>query len=768
MPELTQAGPQQFRNLFEYLWVTMTSSGLDSENLLQQSSYLYRDPAAGQSSMYRQPASDAQPGPQLPISVERFLYLLKKNLSRSKANRLTPEEIEELKAVKAVTTKQQWDAYTEQAKQERRVIRQWPKGERRLTDEKDRDFSDQQRLDSPLAPPAESLASPASSEIPPAMRGSPLDQPPPVVSAGGVTSTSPMQPEPPAMLPQGVPSPGVGSTTQEEALRREIDQLQQHIATLTAAHKREMAQAQQDQDELSTELERLIVSHRKDTQALRDRLQEAQQQAAAAAAAVAAAAAPKEMPQPERTVRTPPNRPAFLHPTLIPPALPSSPHAAQSLLAQIASLREAVDQGAEFRAAASSLEGQLAQEQSLRAQAQEEAAQGHLQVADLQSKLGALQNEVENLRHLHAAAEEGLRATREALAQATTRSARAETELASATEARDSALAAETASRDERQKVLLELNQLRDALAQSQHHEELLQAQVQEQVTSLRAALLDPTAPAPSPVPGSPLAAEQARLLAQVNQLQQWKLATATRLLGLQRQTRDTRQTVGAGTEAIREALASMGRQFDLVRSAFGELGAQGTGYDTFAAEATASPSRGLLPALVANPEAGRIVFQPKGREYREFRFDKVLAANDATDGGMGEMVGQLGRPFADRALTGLNSTLISYGERMAGKTFVLDGCPSASPSGLPSAGVASAVVRELFAMVSDAHQRNVTRFSVTVTCVELKGDLIRDLFSTSSGPSAPKHDIRRDPEGHMFVSDLTYVQVRICRGDVW
>eukprot|EP00708_Paratrimastix_pyriformis_P004211 GAFH01003051.1.p1 GENE.GAFH01003051.1~~GAFH01003051.1.p1 ORF type:complete len:319 (-),score=44.34 GAFH01003051.1:59-1015(-) len=126
----------------------------------------------------------------------------------------------------------------------------------------------------------------------------------------------------------------------------------------------------------------------------------------------------------------------------------------------------------------------------------------------------------------------------------------------------------------------------------------------------------------------------------------------------------------------------------------------------------------------------------------------------------MGEMVGQLGRPFADRALTGLNSTLISYGERMAGKTFVLDGCPSASPSGLPSAGVASAVVRELFAMVSDAHQRNVTRFSVTVTCVELKGDLIRDLFSTSSGPSAPKHDIRRDPEGHMFVSDLTYVQI--------
>ncbi|KAJ4452868.1 hypothetical protein PAPYR_12845 [Paratrimastix pyriformis] len=91
-----------------------------------------------------------------------------------------------------------------------------------------------------------------------------------------------------------------------------------------------------------------------------------------------------------------------------------------------------------------------------------------------------------------------------------------------------------------------------------------------------------------------------------------------------------------------------------------------------------------------------------------------------------------------------------------------LDGCPSASPSGLPSAGVASAVVRELFAMVSDAHQRNVTRFSVTVTCVELKGDLFlfMDPFYVHSGPVfdlvrpvGPKHDIRRDPEGHMFVS---------------
>jgi len=57
---------------------------------------------------------------ELPIPAERFLFLLKKNMSRSRTNRLSPSEIEELKLVKSVLTKEQWGAYVEQARIERR------------------------------------------------------------------------------------------------------------------------------------------------------------------------------------------------------------------------------------------------------------------------------------------------------------------------------------------------------------------------------------------------------------------------------------------------------------------------------------------------------------------------------------------------------------------------------------------------------------------------------------------------------------------------
>jgi hypothetical protein len=53
-------------------------------------------------------------------SLEVFLYLLKKNMSRRKTNRLTPDELDELNRVRRRLTEEQWNSFLEKARESRR------------------------------------------------------------------------------------------------------------------------------------------------------------------------------------------------------------------------------------------------------------------------------------------------------------------------------------------------------------------------------------------------------------------------------------------------------------------------------------------------------------------------------------------------------------------------------------------------------------------------------------------------------------------------
>jgi len=92
-------------------------------------------------------------------------------------------------------------------------------------------------------------------------------------------------------LPSG-DSRGNPSSTLPLVQLREVAELRERVAAMSEAHRREMAQAQHDQEELQGEIERLIVAHRKEVQRLVAESREATERASAAERRLLAAGSP--------------------------------------------------------------------------------------------------------------------------------------------------------------------------------------------------------------------------------------------------------------------------------------------------------------------------------------------------------------------------------------------------------------------------------------------------------------------------------------------
>eukprot|EP01083_Nonionella_stella_P080076 219842_1 len=156
-----------------------------------------------------------------------------------------------------------------------------------------------------------------------------------------------------------------------------------------------------------------------------------------------------------------------------------------------------------------------------------------------------------------------------------------------------------------------------------------------------------------------------------------------------------------------------------------------------------------------ANETHSQIFVTKEDDQKDRFTFDHVAAHNTKQI----EMMQLIGKPIADKYLSGYNATIFAYGQTGSGKTFTMKGCPPAENMGLmPN------IFMYLF------HQFEQTKadhkdleYAVKCTCLEIYNASIRDLFD----PTKRNLQIRETPNKKGFrvqnLSEISCASAEDC-----
>ena len=127
------------------------------------------------------------------------------------------------------------------------------------------------------------------------------------------------------------------------------------------------------------------------------------------------------------------------------------------------------------------------------------------------------------------------------------------------------------------------------------------------------------------------------------------------------------------------------------------------------------------------------------------FSFDHVFDSSTTTE----HVYRKLGAPLIGKAIEGMNSTLLAYGQTSAGKTHTMTGTHE-------DPGVIPRLVAELFDQVAAIPEG--TKAEVTVSMLQIHNECIGDLLAPS--PGGAKLDIREDATGANYVHGLSWIDV--------
>eukprot|EP00981_Chlorochromonas_danica_P007173 scaffold1594_cov171-Ochromonas_danica.AAC.8 len=130
------------------------------------------------------------------------------------------------------------------------------------------------------------------------------------------------------------------------------------------------------------------------------------------------------------------------------------------------------------------------------------------------------------------------------------------------------------------------------------------------------------------------------------------------------------------------------------------------------------------------------------------FTFDKVFGPSTSQDSIFDEV-----SEFVQSALDGYQVCLFSYGQTGSGKTFTMNGSGKGKMRGIIPRAM------EQVSNYRKALEEKGWRFKMEVSFLEIYNETIRDLLRPDEQPST-KHEIKRDLQGNLFVSDLTRITI--------
>eukprot|EP01038_Epipyxis_sp_PR26KG_P005260 gene5260-7309_t len=135
--------------------------------------------------------------------------------------------------------------------------------------------------------------------------------------------------------------------------------------------------------------------------------------------------------------------------------------------------------------------------------------------------------------------------------------------------------------------------------------------------------------------------------------------------------------------------------------------------------------------------------------EDQIFTFDKVFGPSASQ-----EVIFQEVSDLVQSALDGYNVCLFSYGQTGSGKTHTMQGSGNGSMRGVIPRAIQQLGISKMYM------EKKGWEYQMHVTFVEIYNESIRDLLRTGSLEDDEKHEIKKDVDGNLYISDVTTVAV--------
>ncbi|KMZ76271.1 Kinesin-1-like protein PSS1 [Zostera marina] len=142
-------------------------------------------------------------------------------------------------------------------------------------------------------------------------------------------------------------------------------------------------------------------------------------------------------------------------------------------------------------------------------------------------------------------------------------------------------------------------------------------------------------------------------------------------------------------------------------------------------------------------------LFNAEREENVAFCFDKVFYQNSKQH----DVYEFLAKPMVHDVLDLMNSTIITYGQTGAGKTYTMEG-PDISNCEESNKGLIPRVIEELFRSIECSNERNL--YTIKLSMVEIYMEKIRDLFDITKD----NIQIKESKMHGVFLSGVTEVSI--------
>jgi centromeric protein E len=126
------------------------------------------------------------------------------------------------------------------------------------------------------------------------------------------------------------------------------------------------------------------------------------------------------------------------------------------------------------------------------------------------------------------------------------------------------------------------------------------------------------------------------------------------------------------------------------------------------------------------------------------FTYDQTFGEDAST----ADVYDNVAKDIVSSAVSGLNGTILAYGQTSSGKTYTMQGAGSIEDGSADGGGVAHMAARDIFSIIEKSQDRV---FVVRASFLEIYNEEVRDLLSDSR-QTLP---IREDPRRGVFVQSV-------------
>ena len=138
----------------------------------------------------------------------------------------------------------------------------------------------------------------------------------------------------------------------------------------------------------------------------------------------------------------------------------------------------------------------------------------------------------------------------------------------------------------------------------------------------------------------------------------------------------------------------------------------------------------------------------------KRFTYDNAVSPN----GSQAYIYETTVQPLLEKSFfKGYNATVLAYGQTGSGKTYTM----GTELNGTSEEGIIPRCVRDLFEKIREEENEGTSKWTVTVSFLEVYKEVVRDLLRTSDVVETSQGlPVREDSNGEVYVKDLTWCRV--------